>query len=138
MRCDTDVACFTCDSKSQHGVRYRDIRRGRFWAQHGGTISLFGDVAVVVGVHGASLSNALFAAPGAPLVEVTLPEPFQPPPLFSDLAAAMSLHYWPVDGGVGLNGFRGSVVLDVGRLATIVEPELLRVWQRDTDSWGAA
>ena len=39
------------------------------------TIHLFASAALVVGVHGAGLANAVFMDPGAALLELSLPEP---------------------------------------------------------------
>ena len=55
------------------------------------TVDLFGSAALVVGVHGAGLANALFCVEGAALLELSLPEPEFGE--YAHLAGALGLHY---------------------------------------------
>ena len=55
---------------------------------------LFASASLVVGLHGAGLSNVIFCAPGTPLVELALPEPTMR--FFAHAAVALSLPYWPL------------------------------------------
>eukprot|EP00936_MAST-01D_sp_MAST-1D-sp1_P000341 g341.t1 len=62
-------------------------------------VRIFGEADIVVGVHGAALSNVVFSRSGAALVEVTMRRAFGYPVGFRDyahLAAAMGLRYWAV------------------------------------------
>ena len=62
-------------------------------------VRLFALASIVVGVHGAALSNVLFCRGGASLVEVTMRRAFGFPLGFRDyahLAAAIGLRYWAV------------------------------------------
>ena len=54
-------------------------------------MDLFGSAALVVGVHGAGLANALFCVEGAALLELSLPEPEFGE--YAHLAGALGLHY---------------------------------------------
>lgn len=58
-------------------------------------IEFFDGAALVIGPHGAGLANAIFAAPGAALIEISTPR-FRNP-LFRRLAAARSLTYTHVE-----------------------------------------
>jgi len=55
------------------------------------TVDLFGSAALVVGVHGAGLANALFCVEGAALLELSLPEPEFGE--YEHLAGALGLAY---------------------------------------------
>jgi hypothetical protein len=56
------------------------------------TAILFQHAAVVVGLHGAGLANAIFCQPGAALLEIALQEPSHR--RYAQLAAANGLEYW--------------------------------------------
>eukprot|EP00927_Polykrikos_kofoidii_P055988 TRINITY_DN50166_c0_g1_i1.p1 TRINITY_DN50166_c0_g1~~TRINITY_DN50166_c0_g1_i1.p1 ORF type:complete len:674 (-),score=65.48 TRINITY_DN50166_c0_g1_i1:141-2162(-) len=53
---------------------------------------LFSEASVIVGVHGAGLSNILYCQPQTVVIELTLPQPHAM--YYSHLAAAINLSYW--------------------------------------------
>lgn len=82
-----------------------------------GALEVFPRAAVVVGVHGAGLANAVFSQPDAALVEVALPEPEFGE--FRHLASAMSLSYYAL--WLPPSQFESQVWVHPARLAAIVE-----------------
>ena len=64
---------------------------------------------MVIGLHGAGLSNVIFCSEGTPLVELALPEPTMR--FFAHAAMALSLPYWAVY--VAPDSFRKSIVVDI-------------------------
>lgn len=85
-------------------------------------VDLFSHARLVVGVHGAGLTNAMFCAPGTPLVEVTLPEAMFG--MFAHLAEALQLPYHAVDDMIPHGSFYSPVDIDVDRLASVVQEAL--------------
>lgn len=86
-------------------------------------IELVRDAAVVVGVHGAGLTNAMFAPRGAALVEVALAEAVYGS-YYRHLASALGLRYAAVRGQVAPRGFYGSLDVDVGAVVGAVRAAL--------------
>jgi tetratricopeptide (TPR) repeat protein len=80
------------------------------------TVAMFAKAAIVVGVHGAGLSNVAFCKPGAALLEVSMPSPHLR--MYMHVAAALDLRYWvlpAVSSVVGL-AFNNKVSVPLDRL----------------------
>ncbi len=80
-------------------------------------LRLMGETAVLVGPHGAGLTNMMFCAPGTQIVEIA--DPSYPNPNFYALAAAMGHDYWRVPA-------RGDGAAHPLDQDLSVEPETLR------------
>ena len=88
-----------------------------------GAAALFHRAAVVVGVHGAALANAVACRPRAALVELALPEPMYRH--YVHLAAALDLAYWAVDD-LGFDSFeRANLTVSADRVAHTVRAALV-------------
>lgn len=94
-------------------------------------VRAFGRAAVVVGVHGAGLANALFMPAGGHLLELRLPQPHAD--YFAHLAAALDLHYWPVPLSKSAHLYSSTVTCN----KTALEAALARVrahWEKEADT----
>jgi capsular polysaccharide biosynthesis protein len=88
-----------------------------------GALRMFPKAALVVGVHGAGLTNIMFSSPGAALIEISLPEPeFEE---FSHIASAMDIEYASVPTKPGL--FESCVNIDPKELSMAIEST--EVWK---------
>ena len=83
-------------------------------------VATFADARAIVGVHGAALTNVLFAPRGATFVELytTIPQPF-----FAELAAAKGMRYVPFRGEPleGAVDQHDDFRVDVGRVVEVLE-----------------
>eukprot|EP00941_MAST-03F_sp_MAST-3F-sp1_P005660 g5660.t1 len=61
------------------------------------TVELFREASIIIGIHGAGLSNMIFTPPGAHVLEVSLPQ-FHAH-YFANMAAALDHVYWQVPLG---------------------------------------
>jgi len=80
------------------------------------------EASVIAGVHGAGLSNIVFCAPGAHLIEVI--DPRYANPEYYELAAVSGVSYWMVIGqpaGEGQEWNYGDVRVDLAALNRVVE-----------------
>ncbi len=87
-------------------------------------VALFRAARVVVGLHGAGLSNLVFSAPGTRVVEI-VPEVWRNP-CFENLAARVGASYVSVAAkSVGARkGFAADACVDTGRLLAAVRAQL--------------
>lgn len=77
---------------------------------------LFSGASLVLGLHGAGLSNAIFCRDGTPLVELALPEPTMR--FFAHAAMALSLPYWPIF--LDSDSFHKDVTVDTMNIVKVV------------------
>ena len=98
----------------------RDLRERGFVSMDPGKlefreqVALFANAGLVVGVHGAALTNLLFAPRGIPFIELAK----EPQPFFGELARHRGLRHLPLVGtAVGARDFE----IDRDRLAALLE-----------------
>lgn len=93
-------------------------------------VELFSNARLVLGVHGAGLANAVFCAPGTPLVEIALQEPFYR--AYMHLAAALELRYWAETTEAHLNSYASPVTVQrPWRIAALVRRALDESYSND-------
>lgn len=88
-------------------------------------IHLFSNARLIIGAHGAALTNILFAPPGATLIELYV-EPLQPH--YRRLAAQKKIFYLPIPGkrdAKGAGGQHDDFTIDLNALS-----EILRLFEK--------
>ena len=93
-------------------------------------ILLHGTAKVLVGQHGAGLTNMLWMAPGSAVVEILPPMPDDATDIFGNLARALGLHHFTVTQ----NSVHSSVKIE--ELSTAVRAGLITVHSRESSSLG--
>jgi len=86
------------------------------------SMALFRRARAIVGVHGAGLTNMIFAAPGTAVVEMVSLHPSHR--MFMHLAAALDLPYWVVAAGMPSNIFESEFAAPAEDAALALEAAL--------------
>jgi capsular polysaccharide biosynthesis protein len=76
-----------------------------------GQIELMSETSIVIGAHGAALSNLLFCRNGTAVIEIFSPDYFRTDCYYT-LSAIKSFNYWYIIGDKPADGKWGDVVVD--------------------------
>jgi hypothetical protein len=92
-------------------------------------IQIFKNARIVCGLHGAGLSNMLFMADRAQVIEIG--NKSDPSPLFYSLANALNLDYWYVEATLGTDSSKdignANINVNIGSLRSVLEQAVAAV-----------